>query len=311
MKGDFKIMKVIVGSRGSKLALTQTNWVIDKIKNANPHVEVELKVIKTKGDKIQNVALDKIGDKGIFVKEIEQELLEGKIDIAIHSMKDMPSIVPEGLKFSYVPEREDFRDVIILKEGYNSLKDLPQGAKIGTGSKRRKYQLLKYRPDLDIIPIRGNIDTRIRKIEEENLHGVVLAAAGINRLGMENKINNKVFYVDEDIILPAPAQGILAIEIRENDHRIEELLKPIHHEESKIQAEAERGFLEAIDGSCHIPVGALCTVNEEEISIDGLFGLEDGSVMVRKTVKGRKEEARRLGFKLAEEIREEMGKVER
>lgn len=304
-------MKVIVGSRGSKLAITQTNWVIDKIKKANPHVEVELKVIKTKGDKIQNVALDKIGDKGIFVKEIEQELLEGKIDIAIHSMKDMPSTLPEGLKFSYVPKREDFRDVIILREGYNFLKDLPQGARIGTGSKRRKYQLLKYRPDLDIVPIRGNIDTRIRKIEEENLHGVVLAAAGVNRLGMDDKIKNRIFYVDEEIILPAPAQGILAIEIRKDDTKIEEILKPIHHEESKTQAEAERGFLEAIEGSCHIPVGALCTVNGEEISIDGLFGLEDGSVMVRKIVKGKKEEARELGLKLAEEIREEMKNVER
>lgn len=304
-------MKIVIGSRGSKLALTQTNWVIENIKKANPNLEVEIKIIKTKGDKIQNIALDKIGDKGIFVKEIEQELLQGNIDLAVHSMKDMPSNLPEGLKFSYVPKREDFRDVIILRESYNSLKDLPKGARIGTGSKRRKYQILKYRPDLEIVPIRGNIDTRIKKIKEENLHGVVLAAAGINRLNLGSKINNKIFYVDEDIILPAPAQGILAIEIRKNDEKIEEILKPLHHEESKIQAEAERAFLEAIEGSCHIPVGALCKINGDNIKLDGLFGYEDGSVIIRKSIEGNKNSAREIAFKLAQDIRKELEKDER
>lgn len=168
-------MKVVVGTRGSKLALTQTNWVIDELKKNNPEVDFEIKIIKTKGDLVQHLSLDKIGDKGLFVKEIEQQLLYKEIDIAVHSMKDMPSCLPAGLKFAGIPKREDPRDVLILKEGYTSIDDLPQGAKIGTGSKRRKYQLLRARPDLEIVPIRGNIDTRVRKIEDENLDGVVLA----------------------------------------------------------------------------------------------------------------------------------------
>ena len=177
-------MKIVVGTRGSKLAVTQTNWVIDKLKEKHPSVEFEVKIIKTKGDLIQNVSLDKIGDKGLFVREIEQQLIDGEIDMAVHSMKDMPSSLPEGLKFASVPKREDQRDVLILKDGYNSLEDLPQGATIGTGSKRRKYQLLNHRPDLNIVSIRGNVDTRIRKIKDENLDGIVLAASGILRVGL-------------------------------------------------------------------------------------------------------------------------------
>ena len=197
-------MKIIVGTRGSKLAVTQTNWVINKLKEKHPEVEFETKIIKTKGDLIQNVSLDKIGDKGLFVKEIEQQLIDGQIDMAVHSMKDMPSNLPEGLKFASIPKREDARDVLVLKEGYSSINDLPNGAKVATGSKRRKYQLLKYRPDLNIVPIRGNVDTRIRKIVDENLDGVVLAASGLLRVGLEDKIT---YYIPKDIMIPAPAQG--------------------------------------------------------------------------------------------------------
>lgn len=303
-------MKVIVGSRGSKLALTQTNWVISKLKEKNPNVEFEVKIIKTKGDKIQNIALDKIGDKGLFVKEIEEQLLGGDIDMAIHSMKDMPSKLPEGLKFSYIPKREDYRDVLILKEGYNSIDDLPEGAVIGTGSKRRKYQLLKYRPDLNIVPIRGNVDTRIRKIQEENLHGVVLAAAGIKRLNLHQILGDRVFYLSADIIIPAPAQGILAIEVRKDREGIEDIIKCIEHKETRIHADAERAFLDGINGSCHIPVGALCTVKGSEIVLEGLLGKEDGSIMIKKTITGKIQEAHELGLKLAEIIFKEMEKYE-
>lgn len=301
-------MKVVVGSRGSKLALYQTNWVIEELKNNNPEVDFEIKIIKTKGDLIQNVSLDKIGDKGLFVKEIEEQLLNGDIDLAVHSMKDMPSKLPEGLKFSYSPIREDNRDVIILKEGYNSIDDLPQGATIGSGSKRRKYQLLAYRPDLNIVPIRGNIDTRIRKIEEENLDGVILAAAGINRLEFSKKINNQIYFISKEIMLPAPAQGILALEIREDRKDIDELIKSIRDEKTAIERKAERAFLDGVDGSCHIPVGANCEVLEDKIVLEGLLGTEDGEILVRRTLEGTKDKAEELGYTLAKEIVKEMKK---
>lgn len=295
-------MKIIVGSRGSNLALTQTNWVISELKKHHPNIEFEVKIIKTKGDLIQNVSLDKIGDKGLFVKEIEQQLLDKKIDIAVHSMKDMPSSLPEGLKFAGVPKREDIRDVLILKEGYNFLDDLPEGAKIGSGSKRRKYQLLKHRPDLNIVPIRGNIETRMKKIEDENLYGVILAAAGLKRAGLEEKIS---CYLDIDTVIPAPAQGALGIEIRKGDPKVEEVLDCIKDEVSQIQVSAERGFLDGINGSCHIPIGAYCMVNGENISLTGLYGDEEGKKLITKTIEGKKSEARELGIELAKLISKE------
>lgn len=299
-------MKIIVGSRGSKLALTQTKWVISRLKENHPEIDFELKIIKTKGDKIQNISLDKIGDKGLFVKEIEEELLNEDIHMAIHSMKDMPSILPEGLKFSYIPKREDYRDVVVLKEGYNSLEELPSGAKIGSGSKRRKYQLLKYREDLDIVPIRGNVDTRIKKIETENLHGVILAAAGINRLDIEKELKYKVVPISTDIILPAPAQGALAIEIRKDRNDIEEILKCLSHRETEITVAAERAFLHGIDGSCHIPVGAIGTIQGDELELIGLLGDEEGNKIVKKTVKGTLDNPRELGYELAKIVLKEM-----
>lgn len=302
-------MKVIVGTRGSKLALTQTKWVINKLKEKQPEIEFEVKIIKTKGDKIQNIALDKIGDKGLFVKEIEEQLLNGDIDIAVHSMKDMPSIVPEGLKLSYTPKREDYRDVLILKEGYNSIDDLPQGAVIGTGSKRRKYQLLNVRNDLNIVPIRGNVETRIKKIEDENLDGTILAAAGIKRLGLDSTLSDRLIYLDEDIMLPAPAQGILAIEIKEDREDLEDIIKCIEDNETMVQCLAERTFLDCINGSCHIPIGALCTVESDNIKLEGFLGNDDGSNLVRKTLSGCINEAKEIGSKLAEDIMKELNKL--
>ncbi|CAM3034965.1 hydroxymethylbilane synthase [Hathewaya histolytica] len=299
-------MKIIVGSRGSKLALTQTNWVISKLKEDHPEIDFQLKIIKTKGDRIQNVSLDKIGDKGLFVKEIEEALLNGDIHMAIHSMKDMPSILPEGLKFSYIPKREDFRDVIVLREGFNSLEELPKNAKIGSGSKRRKYQLLKYREDLDVVPIRGNVDTRIKKIETENLHGVILAAAGINRLDIEKELKYKVVPISIEIMLPAPAQGALAIEIRKDRDDIENILECLSHKETEIAVSAERAFLHGINGSCHIPVGAIGEIHGEELKLTGLFGDEDGNKIVKKSLIGSIESAKELGYELAKIVLKEM-----
>ena len=300
-------MKIIVGSRGSKLALTQTNWVVNCLKEKHPHVEFEIKIIKTKGDLIQDVSLDKIGDKGLFVKEIEEQLLNKGIDMAVHSMKDMPSKLPEGLKFAGVPKREDFRDVLVLKEGYSSIHDLPKGAKIGTGSKRRKYQLLAFREDLQISPIRGNVDTRMRKVVDENLDGVVLAAAGLKRLSLEGSIG---YYLEPEIILPAPAQGALAIEIRDGEFEIENIINSLQDNDTLVQIKAERAFLEGVNGSCHIPIGALCSIKGNEIVLEGLLGTEDGSSIVRKSLSGKLGQEEELGFKLAKIILEELGKNE-
>ena len=295
-------MKVVVGTRGSKLALTQTNWVIDQLKERNPQVEFEVKIIKTKGDLIQHLSLDKIGDKGLFVKEIEQQLLDKEIDIAVHSMKDMPSTLPAGLRFAGTPEREDPRDVLILKEGYKNIDDLPRGAKIGTGSKRRKNQLLKYRPDLEIVPIRGNIDTRIQKIKDENLDGIVLAAAGMIRAGMTEQIS---YYFPVDLMVPAPAQGALAIEIRENDLEIESLVNSIKDEVTQVRVAAERGFLIGVNGSCHVPMGAYCEIVGDQLKLTGLYGNEEGSKLVIKTLEGSIESPIDLGVELAQLVLKE------
>lgn len=299
-------MKVVVGTRGSKLALTQTEWVVNQLRGCNPDVDFEIKMIKTKGDLIQNVPLDKIGDKGLFVKEIEQQLLDGDIDLAIHSMKDMPSEVCPGLAFTYTPVREDARDVFVLKHPINSLEDLPQGATIGTGSKRRKYQLLQVRPDLNIVPIRGNIDTRIGKIETENLEGVVLAAAGIKRIGREKEIG---YYIPVETVLPAPAQGALAIEIRENDERIYDLIRPIEDRMSQIQIEAERAFLDGVEGSCHLPIGAYAQMKGDEMTLTALLGDEEGVKMVKEQMTQictTIEEARSLGYEVAKIVLEKL-----
>lgn len=289
-------MKIRVGTRGSNLALIQTNWAIDRLKEKFPEVEFEVKIIKTKGDKILHLSLDKIGDKGLFVKEIESQLLEGEIDLAVHSMKDMPAEVVEGLKFAAVPKREDPRDVIILREGLNSFDELPIGATIGTGSKRRKYQLLIKRPDLNIVPIRGNIETRISKIESENLDGIVLAASGVIRADLEEKITE---FLPVDLMIPAPAQGALALEIRENDEELEKMIDAIKDEISQIQTDAERSYLAGIDGSCHIPMGAYCEVDGEKLTLTGIFGDEDGEKITVASLEGDRDNPKELGSKLA------------
>ena len=295
-------MKLVVGTRGSNLALVKTNWVVDQLKKENPGVEFEVKIIKTKGDLIKDLPLDKIGDKGLFVKEIEKSLLDGEIDMAVHSMKDMPSYLPEGLKFAHSPKREDPRDALIFKEGYKSLDDLPQGARIGTGSKRRKYQLLKHRPDLEIVPIRGNIETRIKKIETEKLDGVVLAASGLRRAGLDDKID---YYIPTDIMLPAPAQGILALEIREDDKETEKIIDSIKDDITKIQIDAERGFLIGVNGSCHIPMGAYCEIEGEKITLTGLYGDGEGKKIVVQSQVGTLADAPKIGYELAKSVLKE------
>ena len=295
-------MRYLIGTRGSKLALVQTNYVIEKLKKAYPDDDFEAVVIKTTGDIEQKKALDKIGSKGIFVKEIEEELLGGKIHMAVHSMKDMPDEPAAGLTFAKVWKREDPRDALVLKNA-KSLDSLPFGAVIGTGSKRRKYQLLKLRPDLKVVGIRGNIDTRLRKlyegetiyektaddilnsdkVEEYKLDGIVLAAAGLKRIGRESEITQ---YLTADEMIPAPAQGTLALELRADNTALMEKLDALSDEQTNICAAIERGFLKQIGGNCHLPVAAYCyqvsaDVPDTRLRLLAMFGSEDGSSLAR------------------------------
>lgn len=291
--------KIRVGTRGSNLALAQTKWVVNQLMAHDQDVECEIKIIQTKGDLIQNVSLEKIGDKGLFVKEIEQQLLADQIDLAVHSMKDMPSVSPKGLTFAKTPKREDARDVLVLKSPYTSLTDLPKGAIIGTGSKRRKFQLLKLRPDLNVVPIRGNIETRMAKIASEGLDGIVLAAAGMLRAGHQEKITE---YLAESAFIPAPAQGALALQVREENQQLLEMLNLLADEETQIQVAAERGFLEGIGGTCHQPIGAYCQLSGNDVVLTGLFGNDSGTRLVEHKVTGSVIHARELGLKLAQAI---------
>ncbi len=272
-------MKLILGTRGSKLAMKQSQSIADLIEQVHPHIEIELKIIKTKGDIITQKPLDKIGGKGLFVKEIEQQLLNGDIDFAVHSLKDMPSEQPKGLCLVYGNKREDARDILVFAsdlfmdenatmscnadESHCSMAQIPQNAKLGTGAIRRISQLNLLRADLSFKPIRGNIETRINKIDSEGFQGAVLAYAGINRLGLY-KPSYYIFSYDE--IVPAPGQGVLALECREDDMQMLSVLKSISDEYTSKAAVLERKFLELVDGGCHTPTGAYVEFIDEDCS---------------------------------------------
>lgn len=276
-------MNYKIGTRGSKLALVQANMVCERLRKAYPEDSFEICVIRTKGDLIKDIPLGQIGDKGLFVTEIEQQLQTGEIQIGVHSMKDMPEEPAKGLIFAKAWEREDARDALILREA-KSLKELPKGAVIGTGSKRRAFQLLAIRNDLHLIDIRGNVDTRLRKMQEQKLDGLVLAAAGLKRLGMENVITQ---FLEADEMIPAPAQGILAIELRADNESLLSMINALSDDKTDEIAVAERGFLKAIGGNCHLPVGAYCKRTKEgRLRLRAMFGNEDGSKMAYADVTG-------------------------
>lgn len=298
-------MKIKVGSRGSNLALTQTKWVLEQIKKFHPDLEWELTIIKTTGDRIQNVSLDKLGEKGIFVKEIEEALLQKRIDLAVHSMKDMPGQVTPGLRFSAVPEREDPRDGLVLNYGRKSLDELPHGARVATGSKRRGAQLLQIRPDLQIESIRGNVETRIRKMKENEQDGLILAMAGIRRLSLLETMDEYVMPLEVDQVVPSPAQGILGLQIREEDSAMDEMLQCLEDPVARIQMEAERAFLVETNGGCHMPMGAYCHVQGERINLVGVFGDEACTYLNRDNVEGSHQDGAALGRELAKRIKGE------
>ncbi|MED1468419.1 hydroxymethylbilane synthase [Bacillus salipaludis] len=288
--------KIIVGSRRSKLALTQTNWVIDQLKKLGAPFEFEVKEIVTKGDKIQDVTLSKVGGKGLFVKEIEQAMLNKEIDMAVHSMKDMPAVLPEGLTIGCIPFREDHRDVLISRD-HIRLNDLKPGAIIGTSSLRRSAQLLVQRPDLEIKWIRGNVDTRLSKLKEEEYDAIILAAAGLSRLGWASETVTE--FLDADQCIPAVGQGALSIECREDDHELLELFEKFTCKKTELAVRAERAFLQKMEGGCQVPIAGFATVEDkDEIALKVLVASPEGREVYKEELRGNNPEE--LGVQAAD-----------
>jgi hydroxymethylbilane synthase len=288
--------EIRIGTRGSQLALWQANWVKARLTEAHKGLRVALVKIKTTGDKIQDAPLAKIGGKGLFVKEIEEALLDRRIDLAVHSMKDVPTEFPEGLHLSLITKREDPRDVFVSKNG-GPFKDLPKGARIGTSSLRRQAQFLHFRPDFEMVSLRGNLDTRLRKLETTNLDGVVLAFAGMKRMGLEGKITE---ILPVEICLPAIGQGALGIETRMDDPAVEEWIQFLNDPDSAVTISAERAFLKKLEGGCQVPIAALGKRKGPVIEIEGMVGTIDGKRLIRHCLEGPAETSESLGIELAE-----------
>lgn len=295
---------IIIGTRGSALALWQARWVQSRLQEIFPDTSIEFQIIKTKGDKILDVPLAKIGGKGLFVKEIETALLNKEIDLAVHSMKDMPSVMPVGLCLGAITKRENPQDVLISRNGLD-LKSLPKTARIGTSSLRRSSQLLHAYPDFQIVPLRGNLDTRLNKLDSENLDAIVLAAAGVIRLGLDSRITS---YFDTTLILPAVGQGALGIEIRDNDTRMQEAMCHLDDFETHMSVKAERAFLHQLEGGCQVPIAAYATVSSQNIHLTGMVAGLSGQPLLRDDISGRTDQAVILGQTLAKKLFEQGAK---
>ncbi|KGX93464.1 porphobilinogen deaminase [Pontibacillus halophilus JSM 076056 = DSM 19796] len=289
--------KIVIGTRKSKLALTQTNWVIEKLKEEGLPFEFETKKIVTTGDKIQNVTLSRIGGKALFVKEIEAAMYNNEIDLAVHSMKDMPSEPPEGLTIGSVPIREDHRDAYI---GQNSVPfhELPEGAVVGTSSLRRAAQIRAIRPDITIRSIRGNIDTRLRKLEEEDYDAIILATAGLKRMGWSDDVITE--YLEPEVMVPAVGQGALALQCREGDEEVMELIQRLNHDYTYRTVMAERSFLQRLNGGCESPIGAYAYLQGDDIVLTGLVSTADGTTVLKEVVTGTDSHA--VGLEAADKI---------
>jgi hydroxymethylbilane synthase len=290
--------KLRIGTRGSKLALTQSEWVKGKVEAQHPDVQVELVRIKTTGDKILDSSLSKIGGKGLFVKEIEEALLSKRIDLAVHSMKDVPAALPDGLILSTFPAREDPRDAFLSVE-YQSLEQLPPGARVGTGSLRRSAQLLHIRPDLELVPMRGNVDTRLRKLEAGEYEAIILAASGLKRLGLGYRITQTLVV---EKFLPAIGQGALGLEVRQEDEKTIGWIDFLNDRETEVTVKAERAFLKELEGGCQVPLGAFCRAENGQLHLEGMVAELDGSRVLRDQMTGREEEAEEMGITLARRL---------
>lgn len=287
-----------IGTRGSKLALTQSHWVKEKIEKKHSHIQVELVRIKTTGDKILDSPLSEIGGKGLFVKEIEDALLEKRVDMAVHSVKDVPAELPEPLMVSVFPEREDPHDALLSRDNL-TLDGLPLHARVGTSSLRRISQLLYIRPDLDTVPVRGNVDTRIRKLESGEFHAIILAVAGLKRLGLASRIDEKI---SSHLLMPAIGQGALGLEVRREDQKTMDLISFLNHGPTEMTVRAERAFLKELEGGCQVPIAAIGSFNDENLYLRGMVANLDGTEILKDEITGKKDKAEELGITLAKRL---------
>ena len=299
MKTDIdKNNLVVIGTRGSLLAMTQTKWVRDHLGFFRPDLDFHINKISTSGDKITDVALAKVGGKGLFTKEIENDLLKGVIDLAVHSMKDLPTALPDGLRIGSVPFREDARDALVSRDNVK-LSELPEGAVVGTCSLRRRAQLLSVRPDLRVEDLRGNLDTRLRKLEEGQYDAIVLACAGIRRLGKQKVISE---VLDIDVITPAVGQGALCLEIRDDDSFIMDVLEPLNHVETECAIKAERILMAELEGGCQVPVGGHARMEQGILVLHGVVASLNGEKIIRAHDSGEPAEPEELGRRVAHRL---------
>lgn len=291
--------KIIIGSRGSELALWQAEFIKKELEKKNKNVSIEIKIIKTKGDKILDVALSKIGDRSLFTKELEIELINKKIDLAVHSLKDLQTEIPKGLKLAAVTKRHNVQDVMIARKKGTTIFNLAENATIATGSLRRKCQLLHFRPDLKIVELRGNVPTRIKRFLESDWDAIILARAGVERLKLNKHISS---IIKTDVMLPAVGQGALGIETRADNKIVNEIIKSIHHENTYKAVLAERALLKKLEGGCQVPIGAFAEVKQNGLFLDALVGSLDGSLTFRKKMRGSKNNPEKLGKDLANDL---------
>jgi hydroxymethylbilane synthase len=289
-------MKIVIGSRGSRLALWQANWV--KVRLQSLGHEAEILIIRTSGDKFQETSLLSSGTKGLFIKEIEEALLAGQVNLAVHSLKDLPTEQPEGLAVAAVPEREDPRDALISRTGQD-LQDLPAGARIGTGSLRRQAQLRALRPDLEFMAMRGNVDTRLRKLDAGDCDALVLAAAGLKRLGFSSRITS---WLSETEVCPAVGQGALALEVSTKDKDILSAIRPLDHPPTHRAVRAERAMLQALGGGCQLPIAAYAKHDSGKLNLTGVVADPDGTRLLRVCATGKPENPEHLGKQVAEDL---------
>jgi len=297
-----KKTRLIIGTRSSELALWQSEHVKQRLEKQHEGIEIILKKVQTKGDKILDVALSKIGDKGLFTKELELELINGEIDIAVHSLKDLETAMPDGLTLAAVTKRHDVEDVLIAREQGITIETLKQGAVVATGSLRRKSQLKNLRPDISVVDLRGNVPTRIKKFLDSNWDAIILARAGVERLGLSKYVSS---IIGIDKILPAVGQGAIGIQINQGNKTAEEIVQSLHDENTSLAVMAERSLLKTLEGGCQVPIGAYGEVNRDDLLLSAMVGSLDGKTVFKKSKRGEKRDPEETGKALAKELLQE------